>query len=186
MSTVYYHAGTIAAAFTAQSNHVWNRGMSLPVLCKQCNHSRAHPAGDAIQERKPMRRYSLALAAVCLLLPITAAAGPEGSTTVIAAQAPQGAQAQPPPKRTEIKVPEKVLKTYVGEYAFSPERILTITLENGSLWGQPSGQEKRQLFAESQTKFFLNDIDAQVTFQKDAKGKASGLRWNRPAGRSGS
>lgn len=122
-----------------------------------------------------MRRYSLALAVVCLLHPTTAAARPEGSTPVIASQGAQGAQAQPAPKRTEIKVPEKVLKTYVGEYAFSPERILTITLESGSLWGQPSGQEKRQLFAESQTKFFLKEIDAQVTFQKDPKGKVVGL-----------
>lgn len=44
-----------------------------------------------------------------------------------------------------------------------------------SLWGQPSGQEKQQLLAESQTKFFLKAADVQVTFQKDAKGNVVGL-----------
>ena len=79
------------------------------------------------------------------------------------------------PERKEIKVTEKVLKPYVGEYEMAEGRILTMTLENGSLWGQPTDQEKRQLFAESPTKFFLKDLDIQVTFQKDAKGNVSGL-----------
>lgn len=42
------------------------------------------------------------------------------------------------------------------------------------MWGQPSGQTKRQLFAESQTKFFLKDAPVEVTFQKE-KGKVVGL-----------
>ena len=83
--------------------------------------------------------------------------------------------AAPAQERKEIKVSEKVLKTYVGDYELTPERILTITLENGSLHGQPSGQEKSQLFAESQTKFFLKSADIQVTFQNDAKGNVAGL-----------
>lgn len=79
------------------------------------------------------------------------------------------------PERKEVKVSEKVLKTYVGEYELDPNRILTITFEEGSLWGQPSGQEKRQLFAESQTKFFLKSAPIQVTFQKGPKGAVTGL-----------
>jgi hypothetical protein len=81
----------------------------------------------------------------------------------------------PAQERKEIKVPEKVLKTYVGEYSMTPERVLTVTLEDGYLWGQPTDQTKRQMFPESQTKFFLKDIDAQVTFQKDAQGNVVGM-----------
>ena len=93
-----------------------------------------------------------------------------------AAQAPPAAKPPAPAQeRKEIKVPVKVLQAYVGEYELSPERILTITLEEGSLHGQPTGQEKRQLYAESPTKFFLKGPDIQVTFQKDAKGKVTGL-----------
>jgi hypothetical protein len=142
--------------------------VTRPVLCKHCKHY--YLIGRGVHSGKDldtMRNYILALAGVCLLHPTIAAARPDRSPAVRAAQDAQ--------KRTEIKVPEKVLKTNVGEYEFSPERILTVTLENGSLWGQPTGQQKRQLFAESTTKFFLKDLDAQVTFQKDAKGKVLGL-----------
>jgi len=92
-------------------------------------------------------------------------------------QTPPPATSKPeaPKVRKEIKVTEKVLKPYVGEYEMQPGRILSITLENGSLWGQPSGQEKRQLFAESQTKFFLKDLDVQLTFRKDPKGAVTGM-----------
>lgn len=89
---------------------------------------------------------------------------------------PAAAKPQPPAvERKEVKVTEKVLKTYVGEYELQPGRTITITLENGSLWGQPTDQSKRQLFAESQTKFFLKEADVQLTFKKDPKGAVTGL-----------
>jgi hypothetical protein len=77
--------------------------------------------------------------------------------------------------KKEVKVPEKVLKTYVGEYEMRADWILTVTLENGSLWGQPTNQEKRQIFAESPTKFFLKDLPVTFEFQKDASGNVTGL-----------
>ena len=49
-----------------------------------------------------------------------------------------------------------------------------MTLEDGYLWGQPTNQTKRQMSPESETKFFLKDIDAQVTFQVE-KGKVVGM-----------
>lgn len=117
-----------------------------------------------------MRNSVLLLAGLCLLHAPASAAELAGPTAVITA-----AQDAKPVERKEIKLAEKALKPYVGEYEMAPGRILTMTLENGSLWGQPTDQEKRQLFAESATKFFLKDLDVQVTFQKDAKGKVVGL-----------
>ena len=116
-----------------------------------------------------MRNYTAALAAACLLHPALAAAAPQGTA------APPAAQGAKAPEKKEIKVPEKALKAFVGEYEFGPERTLTITLEEGSLWGQPTGQPKRQLFAESQTKFFLKDLPVQIEFTKDAKGVVTGM-----------
>jgi hypothetical protein len=116
-----------------------------------------------------MRNYILALAGACLLHPALAAAAPQGAA---APPASQGAKA---PEKKELKLPEKALKAFVGEYEFGPERTLTITLEEGSLWGQPTGQPKRQLFAESPTKFFLKDLPVQMEFTKDAKGVVTGL-----------
>ena len=88
---------------------------------------------------------------------------------------PAAAPAKPAAERKEIKLTEKELKPYVGEYEMGPERILTVTLEKGYLFGQPTGQAKRQMYPESATKFFLKDIDAQVAFKKDAKGVVTGM-----------
>lgn len=80
----------------------------------------------------------------------------------------------PPVARTEVSVPEAILETYVGEYEVRPERFMTITLENGALYTQLTGQQKFQLFAESETEFFLKVVDAQLTFTKDAAGVVTG------------
>ena len=120
-----------------------------------------------------MRKYVLILAGVSLLS-ATAAASPQtgggGSSPV------QNAQ---PPERKEITVPEEILKTYVGEYAVIPEEVLTITFENGSLWGQPTGSTKRQMFAETEVKFFLKSSPTEVTFSTDAKGNVVALVMKR-------
>jgi hypothetical protein len=63
----------------------------------------------------------------------------------------------------------------MGEYQFSPEFSITITIENGRLHGQPTGQTKSTLYAESPEKFFLRSVDAQVTFTKDQSGAVTGL-----------
>lgn len=116
-----------------------------------------------------MRKYALVLAGLCLVSAPVAASPQTGGATQTAAQNAQ------PQERKEITVPEEILKTYVGEYAVIPEETLTITFENGSLWGQPTGSTKRQMFAETETKFFLKSSPTEVTFQKDAKGNVVGL-----------
>ena len=128
-----------------------------------------------------MRRYALLLAGVCLMNPGFVNAQAAASKPQAPAQS-TAKPAEPAKERKEIKLTEKVLASYVGEYQMDAERILTVTLENGYLYGQPTGQGKRQLFPESQTNFFLKDIDAQVAFQKDAKGTVIGMVMNQ-AGR---
>jgi hypothetical protein len=121
-----------------------------------------------------MRNYLLLLAGICLLQPgLAHAQAAPASTPQTPAQTAK--PAEPAQERKEIKLTEKVLATYVGEYEMTPERILTVTLDKGYLWGQPTGQQARQMFPESETGFFLKDIDAQVKFQKDAAGKVVGM-----------
>jgi hypothetical protein len=67
------------------------------------------------------------------------------------------------------------LKTYVGEYELAPRFILTITLEDGKLMSQATGQSKIEIFAESTTRFFLKVVDAQLEFFKTDDGKVSHL-----------
>ena len=48
-----------------------------------------------------------------------------------------------------------------------------MTLEDGRLMTQATGQNKLEVFAESETKFFLKAVDAQLTFGRDEAGKVS-------------
>jgi hypothetical protein len=80
-----------------------------------------------------------------------------------------------PRERVAIKVDPKIFDAYVGQYEVNPNFIITITREGDSLMGQPTGQQKIELFPESETKFFLKVVDAQVTFVKDDKGMVTHL-----------
>jgi len=83
---------------------------------------------------------------------------------------------QPPSReRKEIPLAPDKLDPYVGVYELAPNFQLTITKEGGSLFGQATGQGKLQLFPESETDFFLRQIDAQLTFVRDVSGKVNGL-----------
>ncbi len=81
----------------------------------------------------------------------------------------------PPVERTEVEVAEAVLETYVGEYELANELSLVVTLEDGALFVHPTGQEKVAVFAESETKFFLRVVEAQISFTKDDSGAVTGL-----------
>jgi hypothetical protein len=81
----------------------------------------------------------------------------------------------PPVERTEVEVSEEILATYVGEYELAPSFTITVTLEDGSLFGQATGQSRFPLFAESETAFFLRVVDAQLTFEVDDSGTVTGL-----------
>ncbi len=50
---------------------------------------------------------------------------------------------------------------------------VTITKEGDRLMGQPAGQPKVELLPESETKFYVRVVDAEVTFQRDQTGKVA-------------
>lgn len=80
-----------------------------------------------------------------------------------------------PGDRVAIQLDPALYAQYVGEYQIAPGFSLTVSVVDGKLFGQPTGEEKAELFAESETRFFLTVVDAQVEFVKDATGKVTGL-----------
>lgn len=82
-------------------------------------------------------------------------------------------------KRTEIAVPTDVLRSYVGEYTFdggsSAITVIKVTLDAGALFGQPVGQVKYPLYAETASRFFTKALDAWVTFQRRDDGSVDSL-----------
>lgn len=78
-----------------------------------------------------------------------------------------------PNERKEVAVSSKILAEYAGTYVMSPTFNLVMTVEDGQLMTQATGQMKLPLFAESETMFFLKVVDAQVEFFRNEKGEVS-------------
>jgi CubicO group peptidase (beta-lactamase class C family) len=66
--------------------------------------------------------------------------------------------------KEEVYVDESVLKKYVGIYKLDESLYVTVTLENGKLMTQATGQQKFQVFPESEIEFFFKVVYAQIEF----------------------
>ena len=64
----------------------------------------------------------------------------------------------------EIEVAKEVLSKYLGKYELQPDFILEIILEGSQLYVLPTGQQRQELFAYEENKFFLKTVNAQVEF----------------------
>jgi D-alanyl-D-alanine-carboxypeptidase/D-alanyl-D-alanine-endopeptidase len=86
---------------------------------------------------------------------------------------------KPAPKveRAAIDLPAGTLQKHVGVYAFdtAPQIKLTVTLENGALFVELTGQGKSPVYPESPTKVFSRMVDAQITFTEAANGQPAHL-----------
>jgi len=99
---------------------------------------------------------------------------PEGIARKLAAVA-HGENVPLPTATKEITVSPAVLESYVGTYELKPSFNLVVTFEDGQLMMQATGQLKVPIFAESETKFFLKVVDAQVEFFKNEKSEVTYL-----------
>jgi CubicO group peptidase (beta-lactamase class C family) len=77
---------------------------------------------------------------------------------------------KPIPADDGIKLDAQLLEAYVGRYEISPEFTFSVTKEQGRLFLQAPEQEKLEMFAETETRFFLKVNDAQLEFVKDDRG----------------
>jgi CubicO group peptidase (beta-lactamase class C family) len=80
-----------------------------------------------------------------------------------------------PSERKTVNVPLKVLESYVGTYRMAPDFAFTVTLEDGQLQVQATGQRKTALWPESESTFFPKVVEAKFEFVKDAAGKVTHL-----------
>lgn len=86
-----------------------------------------------------------------------------------------GEPVEVPRAREERKIDPGIFDAYVGSYELAPNFILRFWREGDVFWTQATGQPKAQLFAESESKFFLKVVDAQVSFVKGEDGQVTHL-----------
>jgi uncharacterized protein DUF3471 len=86
--------------------------------------------------------------------------------------------ALPPSKHTAIELPVSALSPYVGVYRVVAGLDLYVTMQDGKLFIRSTGGETVRLWPESSTDFFVNEVDAQLTFTRDTSGAVTGLVWH--------
>lgn len=88
--------------------------------------------------------------------------------------------ALPRKARVAIDLPVSTLSAYAGKYNLPPDfagigLMLDVHARDGGLYLTPSGQREVRLWPESATAFFLEEVDAQVSFTRNASGVVTGL-----------
>ncbi len=78
-------------------------------------------------------------------------------------------------ERQVVAVAPEVLNAYVGVYEAAPTFSFTISVSDGRLMAQATGQPAVELFAEKADGFFLKVVDAQLNFVRDESGAVNGL-----------
>jgi D-alanyl-D-alanine carboxypeptidase len=72
-----------------------------------------------------------------------------------------------PMARVRAKVDPMIFDDYVGEYRLTPKMTIKVTREGDKLITQGTGQGKLEIFAESETTFSPEEVDAKLTFVKE-------------------
>ncbi len=80
---------------------------------------------------------------------------------------------KPIPSGDGIQLDDTVKALYLGEYEITPELTFVVTIEKSRLFVQATGQEKFEIFAGTESKFFTKVNDAQIEFIRDESGKVS-------------
>ena len=77
-------------------------------------------------------------------------------------------------EKKDADVSEVTLKQYVGKYQLAPNFIITVTVDGSQIFVQATGQQRFEIYPESQTKFYYKVVNAQIEFVKE-EGKISKL-----------
>jgi D-alanyl-D-alanine carboxypeptidase len=80
-----------------------------------------------------------------------------------------------PQPRREVKIDAAKYDRLIGDYELAPNFIISILRRGDKLISQATAQPEVELFPESETRFFLKVVDAQIDFVVDASGAVTGL-----------
>ena len=80
------------------------------------------------------------------------------------------------PKRAGVSVDQATLNTYLGDFELQPGFNISVTLNNGQLFGQATGQPAFKLTPLSNTEFTVEGVDAKVEFVPNGGEKVNTLK----------
>ncbi len=75
----------------------------------------------------------------------------------------------------KTNVDPEIYKILTGEYQLAPNFTITITTEDNRIYEQATGQQKLEIFPNSEYEYHLKVVNAQISFVKDDTGKITEL-----------
>jgi len=70
-----------------------------------------------------------------------------------------------PAGRQAVKIPNAAFDTRVGRYELAPGFVMELSRAGERYFAQATGQPKLEIFAMSETVFFSNEVDAEISFE---------------------
>ncbi len=78
-----------------------------------------------------------------------------------------------PKEKTIVSLDPRNFVPYLGEYDFMGRAKYVVLTEDGKLKLKAAGPNKYELFAETETKFFIKEKPGEIVFVKDAEGRVT-------------
>lgn len=82
---------------------------------------------------------------------------------------------EPPPEPVAIAISPDILKKYIGEYTYLSNRTLFVKMENDQLYLSDDHETWEDMYAESESKFFMKSEDVRFTFIENENGDVTGF-----------
>jgi CubicO group peptidase (beta-lactamase class C family) len=79
------------------------------------------------------------------------------------------------PRQQDMSQDTAAYRSYVGKYELMPAVFITITVEDGRIYEQVTGQGRYEIFPQSPGKFFMKVVDARMSFVKNEQGNIEKL-----------
>lgn len=83
-----------------------------------------------------------------------------------------------PAPKTHILLDPAILERYAGNYDFGDGDFIIVSTEGNHIYIEYTGGEKEEIFAESETRFFLRSVDITFEFIINSIGLVNGLIMN--------
>ncbi len=78
--------------------------------------------------------------------------------------------------QADFKLSEEELETYTGKYQVAPGVILKITRDGSRLFGQPTGDTKKEMFATEKDLFVVDVAPLKVQFTRNDQDQINGVK----------
>ncbi len=157
-------------------NYAFGLGLNTYKGLQRIGHSGGDAAFRSHLVRFPDQKFAVAI--LCNTNAINPSRLSEQIAEIyLANQMPATPASNHQPQPAEAQVDTTLLRKYTGMFQLRPGWILTITLEDGKLMTQATGEGKFPMRAETPTRFFVAAYQAAVIFKPDPQNNVDTIEY---------